>query len=385
MPGVDLDLDLPSLSDNMAIIVAKLVTALSAVEDDLAPQITSGELDLDTAVSLGGNALTNVGGVRLTGGESAVVGTLYIGDDELQIVTAAGTVQITADGALNLASVGAIVGDYGGSNPARVTYDDMSGEYRFTEDTGVYADLVADDLILHGAAGQIRFGIDAALTGSKTVLFKSLPTGSGLLAYKASDNAIIDAGSETLDGDIATTGYLTGGYLISTGNLAVAGDAAIVGTANIANVLAQTDYKHSYQKSKAVPLGSGTAVNVSFLSGGSIAEYAEATSVGSARWRLDLDAGDRLQSVVIQYFKAVASTSDLTFAVLLEDRSGLPTTFSTVQSHAITGAGSGAAATYTLTLSSPAALTATKSNFFDVVLPRAGDTVYNVTYYWDHP
>lgn len=192
MPGVDLDLDLPSLSDPLSTIVSKLVTAVSTIEDDLADRVTAGELDLDTTVSLNGNPLTNVGGVRLLGGESTVVGTLYM-DEELNIVTTAGVVQLTSNGAINASSIGGIVGDYGGANPAAVTYDDASGEFRFTEAPGTYADIVCDDIKLIGAGGSLRLAVDATLSGAQFLNFKSFPSsGVGLLVYQASDSTLID-------------------------------------------------------------------------------------------------------------------------------------------------------------------------------------------------
>lgn len=195
MPGSDLNLDLPTLSDTMADVVSKLVTAIETIEADLEPRVTAGELDISTNLSLGGAALTNVGGVRLTGGESTEVGTLYLhSDGEIYVVTSAGEIQLTADGAINIASVGTIGGDFGGANPAAVTYNDVAGEFRFTEDTGVWADLVGDDLILKSDSGSVRVGVDNAITTARTFNFKSLPaSGVGGLAYDASNNALVDA------------------------------------------------------------------------------------------------------------------------------------------------------------------------------------------------
>jgi hypothetical protein len=177
----------------MANVVAKTAAALAALEADIEAKITAGALDITTNLSMGGAALAKVGGVRLGGGESAVIGTLYM-DEELAVVTAAGVVQITSGGTLNVAALGTIGGDYGGENPASVTFDDISGEYRFNEDTSVWADLVAGDLVLKGAAGSVRVGVDAGVSGAKTFNFKSFPaSGVGGLAFDAASNGLVDA------------------------------------------------------------------------------------------------------------------------------------------------------------------------------------------------
>jgi len=197
MPGVVLDLDLPAASDTMADFRAKLVVALEAIAADLEPRITAGQLDITTALSIGGAPLYNVGGLRLVGGESTVAGTLYIGDDdELYVHTEAGAVQITLNGALDISSLGTIGGDFGGVNPAAVTYDDLSGEFRFTESPGQWADLVADDVVLRGANGTVRLGLHPTFGTSSSFLFSSLPTvGIGGLAYDSSTSSLVDASS----------------------------------------------------------------------------------------------------------------------------------------------------------------------------------------------
>ncbi len=194
MPGLDLNLDLPTLADTFADIVSKLVVAIDAIETDLAARVTAGELDITTALSMGGAPLINVGGVRLNGGVSTTVGTIYMDGADLHVVTALGDVQLTAGGAIDVAALGTIGGDYGGVNPAAVIYDDTSGEYRFTQETSVWANLVADDLVLHGTAGSVRLGVADALTGAKTVLFKALPaSGVSGVVYNVATTGIEDA------------------------------------------------------------------------------------------------------------------------------------------------------------------------------------------------
>lgn len=198
MPGVDLNLDLPTLADAMSVWSAKILTALEAIEADLAPRIPAGSLDISTNLSMGGAALTNVGGVRLSGGLATEVGTLYMEGSELHVYTSAGPVQITLGGQLNIAAAGTIGGDYGGANPAVVTYDDVSGEYRFLQDSSptIQAHLSGASVILNGAtSGAVRLGA-AAVTATYTLTMPAaLPAVQSLVQVSASG---VLSGSNTL-------------------------------------------------------------------------------------------------------------------------------------------------------------------------------------------
>lgn len=218
MPGANLNLDLPTASDNMKTVRDKLVTALQAVEADLAPRIPAGALNITTNLSMGGAALLNVGGVRLSGGQSDEIGTLYM-DEELHAVTPAGNVQITANGGLNIAALGTIGGDYGGANPAAVIFDDASGEYRFYEDESPvdWAVLVANQLRLEGANGSIRLFVDDAIATARSLGIKTLPSsGVSGLVYNAT-NATIEDGAATRETNthLFTSVDLTGSLVVS--------------------------------------------------------------------------------------------------------------------------------------------------------------------------
>lgn len=213
MPGNDLGLVLPTLSNTQTEIVSQVVTALEAIETDLAPRITAGQLDIDTELSMNGAPLTNVGGVRLTGGNSSVVGTVYM-DEELHAVTTAGDVQITANGSLNFAVLGAIGGDYGGANPALLSYDDAGGDYVFETDPGVLAGIRVESVELTGAAGTVHMEANSALSGDHVMSFAGFSATIGLLAYKAADSTVVDAatvvpvvGAMTFGGNIGLSSH----------------------------------------------------------------------------------------------------------------------------------------------------------------------------------
>jgi hypothetical protein len=194
MIGTDLNLVLPSTSETMAVNVARIATALSAIEDSIAQLVTPAALDITAPLDMRGNLLFDVASVQFVSGNAQnTAGSIYYYNGDWYVVDSVGTIQLTDAGQLNAASVGGIKGDYGGVNPAAVTFVDSNGQYIFTEDTGVYADIVADDLILKGSAGDLTFAVDAALTGSRAINIKSLPSsGKSLLVYDAATSTLED-------------------------------------------------------------------------------------------------------------------------------------------------------------------------------------------------
>ncbi len=218
MIGTDLNLVLPSLTEMMAENIGRIRTALSLIEDSMAQKATPAALDMTAPLDMQGNALVDVSSIVFTSGNSSETpGSIFYFAGDWYVVDAVGTIQITDAGQLNAASVGGIKGDYGGVNPAAVTYVDSSGQYVFTESAGVYADLVADDLILQGATGSVTFAVDAALAGTRTISIKSLPSsGKSLLVYDAAtstleDNAVTRATNAALFTDIDVSGEIKHG------------------------------------------------------------------------------------------------------------------------------------------------------------------------------
>lgn len=219
--GSNLSVTLPTAEDTFVDIVAKLSAAIELLAEVLEAPIDSGSLDITTALTLNGAPIINVGGLRLVGGLSTQPGTMYIDSSgELHVVTTVGDIQITSNGDLNVAALGTIGGDYGGGNPATVTFDDTSGEYRFQEDTNDWATIVAETFIakVNGGAGSISFGALSSITTARDFKIKSLPaSGVSGLAYEASSGGVVDANQtrETLTHKF-TSVDLTGDVLVSS-------------------------------------------------------------------------------------------------------------------------------------------------------------------------
>lgn len=270
MIGTDLNLDLPSLSDQLATVVSKTATALAAVETSLSDKATPAGLDMTSQLDMQGNAVVNVSTLRLTAGNfSQLAGAIFYYTGEFFAVDSTGLVQLTANGAINAAGVGGIVGDYGGVNPAKVTYDDASGEYRFTEDNApTYADLRVQDVIYvqnGGGTGSLRITVDSAITTARLIALKSLPTsGKSLLVYDAAGSTLEDNAATRATNVVKVTNLDLSGNVIHperTVGLSMTGARTLgTATATIEPYVATQDISGTFTWRQQIPIEVGKRV-----------------------------------------------------------------------------------------------------------------------------
>ncbi len=169
MIGTNLGLSLPLLSDNLATIVSKTSTALSAIQTSIADDATQAAINITGALSFGGNWATDVGGLVLTTGNApSAAGSVYYSGGEFYMVDATSAIKMTLNGTINVAGVGGIGGDYGGSNPALVSYDTASSQYRFYINGGTltFADIEAREYFATSNGNTIGVKAPAALAAS---------------------------------------------------------------------------------------------------------------------------------------------------------------------------------------------------------------------------
>lgn len=216
MPGVNLNLDLPNVTDTMATMVAKTKAALSAIQDDLAPKVVASELNINSSLSFNGNTLTGLGSATLVSGNvPTAAGSLYYTGGEFYAIDGTGTVKLTNVGQIAVAGVKGIGGDYGNvGNNANVYYDNASGEYRFFDGTGTgYGTLLAKKLVLKNATGFApTFQASASQAANYNVITPvALPAAAQVVT-------IDNAGQLKDDGVIASNMQLTGTAYIKRGN-----------------------------------------------------------------------------------------------------------------------------------------------------------------------
>lgn len=286
--GSALDLSLPLISDTLADVVSKTATALSEIQDVLEQRVTPASLNMNAALPMGGNQLTGVGALTLVEATNpTAAGSVYYDGGEFYAIDSTGTIQLTLNGAINVGATGTIVGDYGGANPARVTYDDASGEYRFTEETNVWADLVCDDVVLKSAAGSVRLGVTNDITTARSVLFKELAaSGVSMFVYDTSTSTVEDAATKRATNEVLVT------------------------TLNASSNITAPDFKHTAHRYKRVPLVS------------------DSRSYGTSADELyfvSLSNGDKLREIQIKAVKSTgaAMTVDIYRVVLATEATTL--------------------------------------------------------------
>lgn len=203
MIGTNLNLSLPALSDSLSTIVSKTAVALDAIQTSIADKATQAALSFSSSLDLNGNALTNVTSIQLAEGNyNQLPGAMFYALGEFFVTDSVATIQLTKNGVLNITAGGGFTGDYGAVGVgAAAEYNDAAGEFRFTVDPGDYADLVCDDLVLNGSTGIVRLGVDSAITTTRTINVKSLPSsGVSVLAYDAATLTLEDGATKTISG-----------------------------------------------------------------------------------------------------------------------------------------------------------------------------------------
>lgn len=184
MPGVNLNLDLPDVTNTLAVMVAKTKTCLSAIQDDLTPQVVASELNLNAALPFNGNAATGLGSVGLVSGNvPTAAGSIYYNGGEFYAIDATSTVKLTNLGTIAVAGVKGIGGDYGSvSNSALVSYNNTSAEYSFFDGTGAaYGNIVCKYVAYEaGTAHAVRLKAPTSIVATfDLTLPTALPTAAG--------------------------------------------------------------------------------------------------------------------------------------------------------------------------------------------------------------
>lgn len=344
MIGTSLDLVLPLLEDNLATIVQKTSDAISQIEVSIADDVTQAAINITGSLTMNGNWLTNVAGIVLADGNApTAAGSTYYHDGEFYMVDSTGIVKVTLNGALNAAGFGAIGGDYGGVNPALVSYDTASGQYRFYIDGGAltFADLSAQSEILHGANGSVKLSVDASVVTNKVY-----PIGN-----------LVATGALVWDGTkIATASSISTGWSCAA--------------------LSCTTFSHSAAWEYNVPLSFASLNNVNLTH---TTDDLLTANADNAVWRSDpfsmLRVGD---TIVAMYFTLVKTTAAAALVSLKKmlDGGSVPVVVATFDT-ALGGTGVPVHMTWPATAASAIA---TKERWWvEIALAKNTDAIVNVT------
>lgn len=370
MPGVDLNLDLPTVSDTLGVIIEKTAIALAAIEADLADRVTSTELTINADLDFSGNSILHAGSLTLTAGDTPEdEGSLYYSAGDFHVITEAGTVRITNGTALNFSASNGFTGDYGDGTET-AAYSDSAGEFRFTEDTGVFADLVMDGVVLMGSNGSVRLSTPASVSSALSFIFSALPSsGVSALLYEAG------VGTQDNAATRATVARVTNVNL--SGSLRH-GEVTVCNRLNRSIDMAQN---YVVQSS-----GVGTPSVSLNTTAGTQALSATTTSPFTARIHvpLTMPRGARLLAVTLLTTSGETwTTSNLQVYVVKTYPVGTPNFHSGTIVNSTGGAGASGTGKHVLTLSSPPTVGADERAWVRLTFPEGTGSVYWVLHHYD--
>lgn len=137
-------------------------TALTLIDQHdhssgLGKQITPAGININQTLQMNSQQLSEIASLALDNlsSQPASANLIYEYAGELYFNDAnANQVQLTLGGTINVASVGTISGDYGGSNPANVSFSNITDTYLFTKAPGVTGSIACGPVSIYQNASS---------------------------------------------------------------------------------------------------------------------------------------------------------------------------------------------------------------------------------------
>lgn len=303
----------------------------------------------DATLNMNGQIVSGVAHLALEDQPSAPSGAPYGRlarySGNLYYIDASGAVQITSGAGLNAGAIGGIVGDYGGGNPAKVSFVDATEMYEFYDDQSAtqWAILKARqiDLVDEATGRSVRVAPSTAITATYDLkLPTGVPAAAALLTIDAS-------------GQLAHNATIATAHTFSQ-NITLSGGAKLKG---------ESDRRPMFPR-----------LNLAHLVAGSRSDTADGVSCGAASTTLDFSISHLLRE---------GDTVTAVEAIIEKGAGTASVQLMTKRSYPILGAiaGSGTAQTSTATGSVPitkSGLSQTVDyayNYFIRVIANAGDII----------
>jgi hypothetical protein len=306
--------------------------ALQEIKDDLEADINSASITIDANLDWNGYEVGEVGALELEDKSAAFSGPTnvlkaYSRSGEFYWNDGAGNqVQVTSNGSLNAAALGGINGDYGGGNPASVSFDDANSVFVFTQDPGVSAKIDVGSILIRdevASAYAITIESPAALAAAYSLILPAaLPAATGILLVTTAGTVgtlsttltpaltsltttgTLGVGTNaTVGGTLAVTGASTfTGTLTASNDASVVGDLIVGDDLNVfgdviaAGTVTADDYLHGSLQLNISPLSAFLpSLGSASISGGSISSGAALTVC----LPISLMVGDRITAVTV--------------------------------------------------------------------------------------
>jgi hypothetical protein len=250
--GVSMGITLPTVGGDFGVWGAAVNVILQAFQDAIEAGVSSeAGLTITADVNIGGFDFTDVGAIYFRDKDAAFApaSVIYERDGELYFNDAsANQVKITAGGSINAAGVAGIGGDYGGSDPASVVYNDATSKYIFTTDPNIPASMDVGSLII-GRTGEtspnkVTLQCPVALAGAYTLTLPATLPASATSFLQVSTAGVISATLTPSATSLTLSGGLTSAT-VSTGVL-IAGATAVTSlTASSHVTTAEAGIRHA--------------------------------------------------------------------------------------------------------------------------------------------
>lgn len=223
MPGNPLNLVYPTVGEATSTAVAKLIAMFQVLQADIEAKILPSEFSWTSDLTAQGHSLSNLSKIQLDNLASAAglpTGTVYMQSGDIFVQTASGAVRLTLNGQINASGLGGISGDFGGSNPARVTYTDLTDTYTFTADTNDYSELECQSVKLRNNGNWTTVKADPATSTAQAWTLGAQNT-SGIALLRQSNTGIVQStGTVTEPITMSESITFTGAGKIKHGNFA---------------------------------------------------------------------------------------------------------------------------------------------------------------------
>lgn len=202
--GSELNETLPEVGDSAPVAAARIIDTLERLVEAVEAQVPSSAVDVDADFDMQGHGFTDTGSLglaNLADTDDVPTGHLFRFENNLWFVHPDGAFQLTAGDTLNISITGGIGGDYGGSNPALVSFSDATASYLFYDDasSGAFADVECDDLAIHnGTANSVRFEAHSGVSGTKTLTYmNTVVPGAGTSVMTVNSSGQVSNNNDT--------------------------------------------------------------------------------------------------------------------------------------------------------------------------------------------
>jgi hypothetical protein len=157
--------------------------------------IPASAIDIEVDLSFKNNSLLDVESIELKNNSTQIStdSSLYEFNDELYFNDGNGNcVKLTEAGSINVAAAGGINGDYGGAEPATVSFSKSTNIYDFKKDSGTYSCIQVENVIYNSTPSFTDLTISNELLVKNDLKLESPGAGTKTISLSAPTGLVSD-------------------------------------------------------------------------------------------------------------------------------------------------------------------------------------------------